>query len=195
MAIARQSAKTVCLNCSARVPSPAMTRVSNSPRTTLISSLANLRASAGVRTLWSRDMPVSQIGYQILSARGATAAALFRCSSNRSISLPGASSCRPYPPTATKQRSAPTRPIESNSPFSHSSVSADKASRRPGPNGSGRRTSASRSRLNERTSPALKSLSSPRSRRGRVHRCALAPRPRPAPPKPCRRRCARSEPP
>ena len=56
-----------------RPRSPAMCRASSRPSWTLRSSPAVLRASAGVRTEWSRARPRSQTGYQMRSARAATA--------------------------------------------------------------------------------------------------------------------------
>ncbi len=92
----RQSARTAVRSPAVSPRSPAMWRASRRPSWTFRSSPAVLRASAGVRTEWSRSRPRSQTGYQIRSARAATASASEpSCSRSRSRSLRGDSSPRP----------------------------------------------------------------------------------------------------
>ncbi len=93
----RQSARTVVRRAATSPASPARGRASRRPRWTLRSSAAVARASAGVRTEWSRARPRSQTGYQMRSARAAIAAlsAVPSWSRRRSRSLRGESSERP----------------------------------------------------------------------------------------------------
>ena len=92
----RQSARTAVRSPAVRPRSPAMWRASRRPSWTFRSSPAVLRASAGVRTEWSRARPRSQTGYQMRSARAATRReSLPSCSRSRSRSLRGESSPRP----------------------------------------------------------------------------------------------------
>ena len=63
-------------------------------------------ASSIVRTEWPSFTPVSQIGYHSRSATSLIAT-FRRCSNITSMSLPGASSARPYPPTATSAMPSP----------------------------------------------------------------------------------------
>ncbi len=94
----------------ARLGSPATRRASSSPRATLMSASMAARTSLAVRTLWSRCRPVSQTGYQMASASGLIRP-LRSCTSSRSRSLPGASSPRPYPPTASRATPLSSPPV------------------------------------------------------------------------------------
>lgn len=130
----RQSARTAVRSPAVRPRSPAMCRASSSPSCTLRSSPAVLRASAGVRTEWSRASPRSQTGYQMRSASAATAAPSDpSCRSSRSRSLRGESSPRPYPPTATRETPRDSAAPAPKRPASQSSVSSARAERRGGP--------------------------------------------------------------
>ena len=63
--------------------------------------MATRTAWSGVRTLWSRPMPLSQTGYQIASAMPASALDLSLVQQHEVEVAVGAGSRRPTPPTAT----------------------------------------------------------------------------------------------
>src|SRR5262249_29108680 len=104
--------------------SPAIGRAYSSPSATLRSAAAACLASAGVRTEWSSRTPESQTGYQIRSAMPEMPGTP-SCSSSRSRSLPGSSSRRPNPPTA----SSATPGSAGSRPASQPSASADRRAR------------------------------------------------------------------
>src|SRR5262250_3862031 len=79
-------------------------------------------------------MPESQMGYQIRSASSAIPGRVW-CRSSTSRSLPGSSSRRPYPPTATRATpaSAPSRDASQRSALAvRRARSAAKEASRPG---------------------------------------------------------------
>src|SRR6516225_3023373 len=96
----RQSARTPVRRSLVSPGSPATCRACSRPSATRTSWRATSRASAGRRTAWSSRVPESQMGYQTWSASAAIPGRP-SCSSSTSRSLPGSSSRRPYPPTAT----------------------------------------------------------------------------------------------
>ena len=178
---ARQSASTPSRSSPVSPGSPATCLACSRPRAARRSALATSRASAGVRTAWSRRAPESQIGYQIRSAR-AEMPGRPECSRSTSRSLPGSSSLRPYPPTATRATLASLPSSEASqrsvSVARRARSAAKVAARLPAP---GRR----------RLSGRLGFRAPPR----RVPRCGRArPRP-PAHTRPCHRLSGPSAPP
>src|SRR6266545_936488 len=139
-AVARQSASSVERMPSVTDASPATCRASSRPSWAGRSSPATRRIWATVRTEWSSFTPASQIGYQVRSASAATSERP-SWTSTRSRSLPGESSRRPYPPTAT---SATPLTSPRRSP-SQRSVRSDRERRWPGPMVPGRASRALRS--------------------------------------------------
>ena len=101
----RQCASIVVRSRSTSPRSPARCRMSSSPRATRRSPVEDESISENDRTEWSSLGAVSQSGYQTCSATdpGETASS---CTRTTSQSEKGASSPRPYPPTAT--RATPT---------------------------------------------------------------------------------------
>src|SRR5262249_40576940 len=128
-AAARQSASAPLRSSPVSPGSPATCRACSRPGASGRGRRATSRASAGRRTAWSRRVPESQIGYQIRSASAAIPCRAV-CRSSTSRSLPGTSSRRPYPPTAT--RATPGSPPSSEA--SHRSALAVRRGR-AGPKG------------------------------------------------------------
>ena len=180
-AAARQSASTPRRSSAVRPGSPATCLAWSSPSAARRSARATSRPSRGVRTAWSRRMPESQIGYQMRSASSEMSGRPV-CSSSTSRSLPGSSSRRPYPPTATS--ATPASPPSSEA--SQRSVSEARRAR------SAPKPEARRAGVAWRRESGWRVFRAPP---GRAHRCARAP-PRPrGRTRPCRHRSGRSAPP
>ena len=92
--------------------SPARCRASSSPRATRTSARAAAVTSARARTEWSSGRPLSHSGYQTWPATSATtfSGTCSSWTSTTSRSEKGASSSRPYPPTATRATPLSGRP-------------------------------------------------------------------------------------
>ncbi len=96
----RHWASTVVRSRSARFGSPATWRTSSSPEATRTSASAAVVISGNERTEWSSRAPLSHSGYHTSEATG-PGSTPSSCTSTTSRSEWGASSPRPYPPTAT----------------------------------------------------------------------------------------------
>ena len=178
---ARQSASTPRRSSAVSPGSPATCRAWSSPSAARRSPRATSRPSRGVRTAWSRRVPESQIGYQIRSA-STEMSGRPACRSSTSRSLPGSSSRRPYPPTATRATPA-------SSPSSEASQRSVSAARRAR---SAPKAAARRPGMAWQPEPGRPAVRAPP---GRVHRCAPARQRPPGRTRPCRPRSGRSAPP
>ena len=124
----RHRVSMVVRSRSVRLGSPARCRTSSSPSATFSSSSAAATISGRLRTAWSSLVPLSHSGYQRSSAArpGATSSS---CTRTTSRSEYGASSPRPYPPTATSETPTTGAPAFSNASTHRASAAAVRSDR------------------------------------------------------------------